>query len=78
MWKEPYLETCCRSALRRLHLAAETGRPHGLRDEPCLKRLTGMRLAREGDDERFRITQDGEARHEAEILSMARRHSFRR
>jgi hypothetical protein len=46
MWHEPYLETCCRSALHRLVLSGTAGRPAGLKDGPCLERLAGMGLAR--------------------------------
>ncbi|AQS83421.1 MAG: hypothetical protein ABF876_01700 [Acetobacter aceti] len=68
MWNEPYLETCCRSALHRLHLSGGHGRPHGLKDEPCLERLTRKGLSCVGEDARFHITPDGEARHRSEIL----------
>jgi hypothetical protein len=68
MWNEPYLETCCRSALHRLTLVGPTGRPDGLKDGPCLERLQGLGLARLRGDGRFEITQDGTARHGAEIL----------
>lgn len=68
MWNEPYLETCCRSALHRLTLVATHGRPPGLKDGPCLERLTGMGLARPRADGRFEITDAGRARHAIEIL----------
>jgi hypothetical protein len=68
MWNEPYLETCCRSALHRLTLVGPPGRPPGLKDGPCLERLTGMGLACVREDGRFEITPAGEARHGAEIL----------
>lgn len=68
MWNEPYLETCCRSALHRLTLVAAHGRPPGLKDGPCLERLTGMGLACTREDGRFEITEAGRARHAAEIL----------
>jgi len=68
MWKEPYLETCCRSALHRLVLCGDVGRPSGLKDGRCLGRLATMGLARERDDGRFEITAAGRARHEQEIL----------
>ena len=67
MWNEPYLETCCRSALHRLTLVDAAGRPGGLKDGPCLERLAGMGLAME-DGGRFRITVAGQARHGSEIL----------
>jgi hypothetical protein len=71
MWKEPYLETCCRSALHRLTLVGPAGRPEGLKDGPCLERLSGMGLARQRTDGRFEITPAGETRHASEILRKA-------
>jgi hypothetical protein len=68
MWNEPYLETCCRSALHRLTLVGRIGRPDGLKDGPCLERLQGLGLARLRSDGRFEITEAGTARHGAEIL----------
>ncbi|WP_408904059.1 hypothetical protein [Neoroseomonas nitratireducens] len=68
MWNEPYLETCCRSALHRLTLVGPHGRPPGLKDGPCLNRLTAMGLARPREDGRFEITDAGRARHGSEIL----------
>jgi hypothetical protein len=68
MWNEPYLETCCRSALHRLTLVGATGRPQGLKDGPCLDRLQGLGLARLRSDGRFEITEAGVDRHGAEIL----------
>lgn len=68
MWNEPYLETCCRSALHRLVLVGAAGRPAGLKDGPCLDRLDGMGLARLRSDGRFEITAPGTARHAEEIL----------
>ena len=67
MWDQPYLETCCRSALHRLVLCEPTGRPAGLKDGPCLERLTGMGLARARADGRFEITHAGLARHAIEV-----------
>lgn len=67
MWRQPYLETCCRSALHRLLLAGSAGRPEGVQDGGCLTRLAGMNLAALGSDGRFRITADGRARHRNEI-----------
>src|SRR5919199_330499 len=52
MWNEPYLETCCRSALHRLTLVGAPGRPDGLKDGPCLARLRAMGLARQRADGR--------------------------
>jgi hypothetical protein len=71
MWIEPYLETCCRSALHRLTLVDTIGRPAGLKDGPCLERLQGMGLARLREDGRFEITTTGLARHDSEILKRA-------
>jgi hypothetical protein len=68
MWNEPYLETCCRSALHRLTLVGPHGRPEGLKDGPCLLRLAGMALAQQRADGRFEITDKGRARHALEIL----------
>lgn len=70
MWNEPYLETCCRSALHRLTLVQGAGRPAGLKDGPCLERLRGMGLARLGADGRYAITEGGVARHAREILKL--------
>lgn len=67
MWNEPYLETCCRSALHRLTLVGGAGRPDGLKDGPCLERLGTMGLARLREDGRHEITPEGRARHAAEI-----------
>ena len=71
MWNEPYLETCCRSALHRLTLVAGHGRPAGLKDGPCLERLQAMGLAREREDGRFEITEAGRGRHGSEIVKRA-------
>ena len=72
MWHEPYLETCCRSALHRLTLVGGPGRPDGLKDGPCLERLQAMGLARRRPgDGRFEITAEGEARHAREVLKKA-------
>ena len=53
MYDEPYLETCCRSALHRVRLAGEAGRPDGLKDGPCLHRLEAMGVLRQRADGRF-------------------------
>ena len=71
MWNEPYLETCCRSTLHRLVLCEDIGRPPGLKDGPCLVRLSGMGLACERADGRFEVTAAGMARHDSEILHTA-------
>ncbi len=70
MWNEPYLETCCRSALHRLTLCGAPGRPAGLKDGPCLERLSGMGFARltNEDDGRYHVTDAGRIRHDAEIM----------
>jgi hypothetical protein len=71
MWNEPYLETCCRSALHRLTLVDAAGRPDGLKDGPCLQRLQAMGLARQREDGRFEITTAGRTRHDSEIMKRA-------
>lgn len=71
MWDQPYLETCCRSALHRLALAGAPGRPDALKDGPCLVRLAGMGLARARADGRYELTADGAARHAREVLRRA-------
>jgi hypothetical protein len=68
MWNEPYLETCCRSALHRLTLCGDAGRPAGLKDDRCIERLDGLGLARKRDDGRYELTCSGLARHATEIL----------
>jgi hypothetical protein len=68
VWNEPYLETCCRSALHRLALSGRIGRPQGLKDGPCLARLADMGLACCCPDGRFAITQAGTSRHAQEVL----------
>ncbi len=71
MWDEPYLETCCRSALHRLLLVGPPGRPGGLKDGPCLARLSCLGLARERPDHRFELTAPGLARHAEEVARPA-------
>lgn len=71
MWNEPYLETCCRSALHRLALSGAIGRPPGLKDGPCLERLAQMGLARTRADGCFELTEAGERRHAREVLHAA-------
>lgn len=68
MWNEPYLETCCRSALHRLRQAGAAGRPDGLKDGPCLARLGGMGFAQRRADGRYEISEPGAARHAGEVL----------
>jgi hypothetical protein len=67
MWNQPYLETCCRSALHRLLLSGEVGRPPGLKDGPCLQRLQEDGFARLRPDGRYEPTGEGIARHALEI-----------
>ncbi len=67
-WNEPYLETCCRSALHRLVLAGAAGRPPALKDGACLARLEGMGLASRRADGRYATTGAGEHRHDTEIM----------
>mgnify|MGYP003362075078 CR=1 FL=1 len=74
MWNEPYLETCCRSALHRLFLAGADGRPCGLKDDPCLERLERMGLARRNAGERFVATDAGLARHAREVMQPKNKH----
>ena len=71
MWNEPYLETCCRSALHRLILCGHAGRPAGFKDGPCLERLRTMSFCTVRDDGRYEVTSAGRARHESEILKAA-------
>jgi hypothetical protein len=68
MWHDPYLETCCRSALHRLVLSGVAGRPPGLKDGPCLERLAGLGLASQRTDGRYIPTDIGRSRHIGEIL----------
>jgi hypothetical protein len=68
VWNEPYLETCCRSALHRLVLSGTVGRPKDMKDGPCLARLAEMGLARVRSDGRYGATETGRARHAREVL----------
>ena len=68
VWNEPYLETCCRSALHRLVLSGDSGRPAGLKDGNCLKRLATMGLAEDRRDGRYTVTKTGTLRHRSEVL----------
>ena len=67
MFDDPYLETCCRSALHRLVLSGADGRPADGKDSSCLTRLCGLGLAVAGSDGRFRVLAAGRSRHAAEI-----------
>jgi hypothetical protein len=64
MFVQPYLETCCRSALHRLLLCEQIGRPSGMKDGPCLSRLADLGLCQQRADGRFEITDEGRARHD--------------
>jgi hypothetical protein len=68
MWREPYLETCCRSALHRVILAGAAGRPPAGKDAPCLARLTQMGFVTSRADGRYETTMAGAERHAQEIL----------
>lgn len=67
MYDEPYLETCCRSALHRVTLTGDSGRPDGMKDGPCLHRLETMGFVAERVDGRFEVTAAGRDRHALEI-----------
>jgi hypothetical protein len=71
MWSQPYLETCCRSALHRLSLCGAAGRPPGLKDGPCLERLSAMGFVRARPDGRYEFTPTGIDRHASEILHIS-------
>lgn len=71
MWNQPYLETCCRSALHRLTLVGAAGRPDGLKDGPCLARLSAMGFCARRADGSWVLTADGAVRHAGEILRRA-------
>jgi hypothetical protein len=73
MWNQPYLETCCRSALHRLVLCGAPGRPPGLKDGPCLERLARLGLAEQRVDGRYGPTPAGRGRHASEILKQPAR-----
>ena len=68
MWDEPYLETCCRSALHRLLLAGAVGRPAGLKDGPCLARLAERGLVRLNADGRYQLAGAGTLQHAQDML----------
>ncbi|CEF55066.1 hypothetical protein AGA_1129 [Acetobacter ghanensis] len=68
MWNEPYLETCCRSALHRVYLAGPGGRPCGVKDDACLERLERMGFVSRNGQGRFVATDAGLARHTREVL----------
>ncbi|NPD66848.1 hypothetical protein HN018_04590 [Lichenicola cladoniae] len=74
MWNDPYLETCCRSALHRLSLCDDRGRPDGtraeLKDARCLDRLEQLGFAVHVGDS-YRMTEAGVARHDREIMKVA-------
>lgn len=68
MWEEPYLETCCRSALHRLSLSGAIGRSANNKDGPCLARLETMGLAARRSDACYLITPTGDERHDRDVL----------
>ncbi len=63
MWSEPYLETCCRSALHRLALVGPVGRSTESKDAACLARLAEMGMAGMRPDGRYEITGAGVEEH---------------
>ena len=71
VWDEPYLESCCRSALHRLVLSGAIGRPADLKDGPCLMRLADLGLTRRRADGRYDPTEVGFARHTREVLKQS-------
>jgi hypothetical protein len=73
MWTDPYLETCCRSALHRVMLCGMAGRPQGLKDGSCLARLAGMGMVCQREDGRFILTARGARWHAAEVPKRAPR-----
>ncbi|HTZ71295.1 MAG TPA: hypothetical protein VMB71_11645 [Acetobacteraceae bacterium] len=68
MWREAYLETCCRSALHRAMLAGQAGRPGDTRDRTCLERLAQRRLVVPSGAGRYVITEAGEVAHRTIVL----------
>jgi hypothetical protein len=70
MYDEPYLETCCRSALHRVFLAGAAGRRAEAesKDARCLARLEGLGLVARDAAGVFRLTPVGRARHQSEVL----------
>ena len=68
MWNQPYLETCCRAALHRLYLSGPSGRPAGISDDPCLRRLAQAGLCRPDNDGGVSLTPEGMCRHATEVL----------
>ena len=69
MYDEPYLETCCRSALHRVVLAEPAGRPGTEKDAGCLARLARMGFVAEREG-RWHATAAGSARHASEVLKL--------
>lgn len=72
MWNQPYLETCCRSAIHRMILCGDIGRAADGKDAPCLERLARLGLARNRADGRYVATEAGSERHAREILRKER------
>jgi hypothetical protein len=54
--------------LHRLYLSGEAGRPAGLVDDGCLRRLAEKLFCRRRDDGRFELTPAGTLRHAEEVL----------
>lgn len=76
VWNQPYLETCCRAALHRLHLCGQEGRPRGLMDERCQRRLAELGLCHLDADGRCMISQAGQQRHATEVLKTSLEPAF--
>ncbi len=74
MWNEPYLETCCRAALHRLFLSGPDGRPSGISDDPCLRRLAQAGLCQQDNNGRIGLTPEGTRRHATEVLNTPAAH----
>lgn len=72
MWREAYLETCCRSALHRVELAGDIARPGGMKDGPCLERLHALGLVIQRPDKRYVITGAGAGVHATQIMHIPR------
>ena len=68
MWDEAYLESCCRSALHRVVLSGDVGRPAGQKDCDCHARLEALDLVGQRSDGRYAVTKAGQERHGREVL----------
>jgi len=69
-WDQPYLETCCRSALHRAWLARADGRPEDGIDAGCLRRLRAMGLIAAEQAGRLIPSAAGLIRHAEEIARL--------